>query len=118
MMKTSWWTRWGALCLVAVAAAICAGVPSFLVGFARGYLRNDRERGNRDVDQVKAILAANPKKFGSLTISRGPGDKFTVEGFVEAPEDLQDLRDKLARTFGEERARDVEAVTVCKGRVR
>ena len=102
----------GMLVIIAVLSACCAGFPSFFVGNFLGSMGNDVARGNRDVDRVNKIVAANPEEFGSLTINRGPADKFHLEGTVRTQADLDHLRDEMERTFGEDRAGYILEVTV------
>ena len=105
-------TNHGTILAVAVLSLLCAGIPSFFIGLFAGYLRNDIERGNRDVDDVKEFISTHPETFATLRINRGPADKFLIEGSVKTRQDLDRLRDTLVRRFGERRARDILAVTV------
>ena len=102
----------GWIFLVALVSSFCVSIPSFFVGAFYGYYSNDVSRGDRDVDRVNLIIEAHPEKFGSLSINRGPADKFRVEGTVESQQDLNHLLDKMIRAFGEERTNNVLAVTV------
>jgi hypothetical protein len=92
--------------------ALCAGVPSFFAGELWGLVRGDVIRGNADVARVKAILEAHPDRFRSLTINRGPLDKFLIQGTVKSQADLDFLRNELIRAFGEERVRYIFGVEV------
>jgi hypothetical protein len=49
-------------------------------------------------------MAAEPARYGRLSLNRGPADKFLLEGPVESQADFDALRDRLVREFGEERA--------------
>jgi hypothetical protein len=91
---------------------LCSGIPSFFLGLLIGFLRNDLDRGDRDVDDVKELIAAHPVNFDSLRINRGPADKFLIEGFVKSPGDLDLLRDNMVKMFGERRAKRVLAVAI------
>lgn len=94
----------GLIILIGTLCAACAGIPAFGVGYVGGLLGNDVSRGNRDVDRVERILAAEPARYGGLSINRGPADKFLLEGPVDSQADFDALRDRLVREFGEERA--------------
>lgn len=104
---TGWW-----LVGIVVLTGSCAALPALGVGCLYGYISSDTARGNRDVHQVRLILDEHPDRFGSLSINRGPVDKFMVEGMVETQDDLDFLREELVQTFGEERADFVLAVEV------
>ena len=101
----------GWLFLIALVSGFCVSIPSFFAGIFYGYYGNDVNRGERDVNRVNLIIEADPERFGYLSINRGPSDKFRVEGTVESLEDLNHLRDKMVRAFGEERTDNVLAVT-------
>ncbi len=105
-------TECGVLLAIVALSLICAGIPSFFLGLFIGYLNNDVERGNRDVDEVKELIAAQPDSFGALRIDRGPADKFMIKGSVKTQKELNLLQDKLQRMFGERRTKHVLAVTV------
>ena len=94
----------GLLILIGSLSAACAGIPAFGVGYVGGLLGNDVSRGNRDVERVELIMAAEPQRYGDLSINRGPADKFLLEGWVNSQTDYDALRDRLVREFGEERA--------------
>jgi hypothetical protein len=90
------------LFILGVVVVVIA-LPAFGIGYVCGLLGNDVSRGNRDVEQVVRIIAGDPARFGLLTIDRGPADKFILEGSVPTQADLDALRDRLIREFGEDR---------------
>jgi hypothetical protein len=105
-------TSCGLIAITAILAALCAGVPTFYIGQLLGYLRAENARGDRDVQRVTEIVEAHPDEFGTLTINRGPLDKFLLEGTVKSRDDLDLLREEMIRAFGEDRADYILAVEV------
>jgi hypothetical protein len=90
----------------------CSAIPSFFLGAFWGAFRSVVIRGDYDVITAKEIISAHPGRFSSLTIDRGPLDKFLIEGAVRSQDDIDFLRSELIQAFGQERIRHRVAVTV------
>jgi len=106
----------GLMLLVGGLVAVCTGVPAFGVGYVAGLLGSDINRGNRQLDIVERIIAADPGRYGALTINHGPAGKFILEGSVNTQEDYDDLHDGLVREFGEYQADSVMGGVEINGR--
>ena len=100
------------LVILSFLAGAALSVPAFVVGYVGGQLHNDVARGDRDVDAVQDIVAAGAERYAALSISRGPGDKFLLQGEVESSEDLENLRKELIRSLGESRTEYILQVSV------
>ena len=103
---------WASLALIVAVTAIVVSIPVFAVGYVLGYIHARAERGNNDVRIVNRITAENPDSYSSLTINRGPLDKFHLEGTVQTEEALDSLKAQMIRSFGEDRAEYILEVTV------
>jgi hypothetical protein len=94
------------------ATVVLTGFPLFLAGTILGYIHARVERGNKDVRIVNEVILKNPGDYSSVTINRGPLDKFLLEGTVSDKKVLENLKEELVRTFGVDRARTILNVKV------
>ena len=104
------WRKW--LVVVALGSAMCAGLPSFIIGSVLGYVNGQVEIGDQDVAAVRAILDSDPQRFGRVRINRGPLTKFVVEGNVATDADRELLRERVSRALGEPHAEWIVHVNV------
>ena len=67
----------------------------------------DDRRKDRQVTQVKAILAQNPDRFRKVYISRSSAPDLHVDGYVRTDKDLSQLREEMSKQLGRELGRTV-----------
>lgn len=100
------------LVVVSIGLLICA---AYWAGRFHEFLIAGRARQDREIALIEAFLKKHPDQYRGVIFNRGPAPEYLLEGRVDKPAELVDLKAEVARLLGQARMEDVVAVEVSAG---